>query len=257
MIRRHAIGILTALGLGHEQAEDIIWHHGMNRARGGLPDAESLYDLERSLNHRISAAIPEFKVQLDAAMTKRAEVVARWISPFIERGTSVLDFGGGSGHIARHLRVHNENSVTIADVIDWRATDDVSYVPVVDERTNELDKSHEYVALLTAGHHSQKPERVICEVFRLARRRVIIIESVTNTLLEFIYGCWIDWFYNRVIHFNDDPTKKISVPCKFFPASGWEQLIWDLTDLRPKEVIPLGIHQDLNPENHCVFIYDV
>lgn len=257
MIRRHAIGILTALGINHEKAENIIWHHGMNAARSGLPDAKSLYDLECSLNRRISAAIPEFKVSLDAMMTERASVVAQWISPSIERGTSVLDFGGGSGHIARHLRAHKECGVTIADVIDWRATDDVPYIAVVEERTNEPDKSHDNVLLLTVAHHSEKPDRVISEVFRLTRRRVIIIESVTNTLIEYIYGCWIDWFYNRVIHFNEDPTKKIPVPCKFRPASGWEQLIWDLTGLSPCETVPLGIHQDLNPENHCVFVYDV
>ena len=79
---------------------------------------------------------------------------------------------------------------------------------------------------------------------------------MTENLIGYEYGAWIDWFYNHVIHYAPDIDKKINVPCNFMPATGWGQLVWKLTGLRPSVSTNLGIYQYLNPENHHLFVYD-
>lgn len=254
----------------HPRVADRIEHHitealiTLGWTRGGAnfivhdalisPDyGTSLSLLENELHHRIFVSA---ETSLAEPMDARA---VRTFMKIIDRipVCTVLDLGGGSGEIAMRIARYG-CKVTIADTIDWRhrKDKDIAFTPVRHNKVRRRDESYDTVVALHVFHHSDDPEALLAEAFRLARSRVIFIESVTNDMVEYMYGCWVDWFYNRVIHYTENPKRKIPVPCRFLPATGWEQMVWRRYSLTPLFSQDLGIYQLLNPEHHHLFVYD-
>ena len=258
MIRRLVVGILAFLGVSPKDIDSFIavWLEP-------AIDFGDITEQERSMREALEKR-GAFS-HLGEAMRLRAEAWYRQLGEYVEPGT-LLDLGGGSGELAWMMYNHinciqpNSGTVTIADALDWRK-EKINGIPFLSVKENKIaadDKSFDTVMAVTVFHHSDDPASLVQEAFRVAKKRVVFIESVTEDLLMYQYGSWIDWFYNRVIHFNPDPAKKINVPCHFMPSTGWEQLVWHLTGLKPTQpqTQNLGIFQFLNPENHYRFVYD-
>jgi len=190
-------------------------------------------------------------------MGERADVWVKVIRPhLLVAPATTLDFGGGSGEVAKRLSLAFDYETAISDVLHWSRYAEIPFYLSKDNRVAAADRSFKQVVALTVFHHADNVSALVSEAFRLADKRVLFIESVTNSILEFKYGSWIDWFYNRVIHYMGEESKKINVPCNFLPASGWEQRVWELTGLQPTVSKALGIFQNLNPEFHHLFVYD-
>lgn len=252
MIRRLATGILTHLGIEEPQAVKFLDDNIRNHIIPGLAGYEQFLNTE--LNHQGA-----FK-KLPERMTERAYAWYRKLIGHLEQpGGEILDLGGGSGELAqiihKNFNYQAPTEVTIADALDWRKVD-MPFLRVEDNKIHIEDVSFDQVIVITAFHHSDDPETLVKEAFRVAKKRVVFIESVTQNLLLYMVGCWIDWFYNHIIHFNPDIAKKINVPCRFMPTTAWEQLVWRLTGLKPTNSDDLGFYQYLNPENHWRFVYD-
>lgn len=246
-IRRHATGILEHLGVSREGSIQWLDSKILNFR---VPEGR-LSGYEAKLH--ISLQNLGIYDKLNERMTERAAAWFNTISPYL-LAKSTLDMGGGSGEVAKLMQKFGCN-VTIADAINWSKAK-LPFLQVKENRVNVKDNSFDQAVVLTVFHHTDDVPALVGETFRLARKRVIFVESVTENQLGYSYGAWIDWFYNRVIHFSDEPAKKINVPCNFLPAVGWENLVWKLTGLRPAVSENLGIFQWLNPENHHLFVYD-
>ncbi len=246
MIRRYVNPALLDLGWTRFNANGFV-----ESCLIQVDDYGPITDWEHIL--QISMPLPG-TTNLAARMSARADLTYAKVGPHILPG-SVLDLGGGSGEIAMRI-ARDGHDVTIADVRDWRRNQSLGFVPVVNNAIAAEDKSHDTVIVLHVFHHSENPEALLKEAFRVARRRVIFIESVTETADEFLYTCWFDWFYNRVIHYSPRPEDKIPVPCRFLPAAGWEQMVLRLYGLTPTVSEDLGIYQILNPIHHRIFVYD-
>lgn len=245
IIRRHASGILTSLGMNTSDARQWLTEKIFKQS------ITDLFLFEKKLFEDLK----QFGIyeQLPSRMQERAQEWFTKIEPYMLRSTT-LDLGGGSGEIAQ-LMQRAGCTVSLADVFNWSKYN-FPFFTVEENHIDSPQESFDQVVVLTVFHHTHHPAELLQEAFRLAKKRVIFIESVTENLVGYLYGAWIDWFYNHVIHYNDDPGKKINVPCNFLPATGWEQLVWKFTQLKPKFSTNLGIHQELNPENHQLFIYD-
>lgn len=244
-IHRHATGILTHLGMSWSDAADFI-----DLAIRMTATSDWLLATESALSDSLPPIVDRMREQ---RMTERGTRTFKRFANILEPG-SVLDLGGGSGEIGAMMQTTG-NKVTIADIRDWRGPNARS-LPFLTVSNNTIplnSDSVDTVVVLMALHHSNDPKTMFSETFRVARRDVIAIESVTNTLEEYLYGCWIDWFYNRILHFVEDADLRIPVPCNFLPATGWEQLAWKLSGLTPHVSKDLGIFQDLNPEHHWLF----
>lgn len=187
-------------------------------------------------------------------MVERADLTYGKISPHILPGT-VLDLGGGSGEIGKRIAADGHD-VTIADVRDWRADQSLKFVWILNNEIAARYGSFDTVVVLHVFHHSDDPEKLLKAAFRVARQRVIFIESVTDTMEEWLYTAWFDWFYNRAMHYSADPKNKIPVPCRFFPTVGWKQMVRRLDRLTPTVSQDLGIYQVLNPIHHHLYVYD-
>ena len=244
-IRRHATGILTHLGMSWTDAADFI-----DLAIRMTATSDWLLATESALSDSLPLIVDRMR---ERRMTERGTRTFARFANLLEPGT-VLDLGGGSGEIGAMMKEHG-NEVSLADIRDWRGAN-ARRLPFLAVSNNAIpldSGSIDAVVVLMALHHSNNPKMMLAEAFRVARRDVIIIESVTNTLEEYLYGCWIDWFYNRVLHFVEDAGLRIPIPCNFLPATGWEQLGWKLSGLTPRISKDLGIFQDLNPEHHWLF----
>jgi len=244
-IRRHATGILTHLGMSWSDAADFI-----DLAIRMTATSTWLLATESALSEGLPLIVDQMR---ERRMTERGALTFARFADLPKPG-SVLDLGGGSGEIGAMMQM-NGNEVTIADIRDWRGPNaqNLPFLAIANNTIPLDSNSIDAVVVLMALHHSNNPLRMLAEAFRVARHDVIVIESVTNTLEEYLYGCWIDWFYNRVLHYVEDAELRIPVPCNFLPATGWEQLAWKLTGLTPHVSKDLGIFQDLNPEHHWLF----
>lgn len=245
--RHQAIGVLCHLGMGWDEAQHTI-DICLSVLKEDPLSAESI-----TANHA-DLYIPAGR--LAACMKARSEITLAQLSDHLIPG-SVLDLGGGSGEIASRVAALGHD-VTVADVRDWRSYQHrhLPFITVTENRIDLPDHSIDTVLVLMVLHHSEDPESLLCEVFRVAKKRVIIIESVTNTLTAYRYGCLMDWFYNHIVHYEEDPEKKMPVPCNFLPATSWEQLIETIIGLSPRFSIDLGIFQHLNPEHHHLLVYE-
>lgn len=244
-IRRHATGILTHLGMSWSDAADFV-----DLALRMTATSTWLLATESALSDSLPLIVDRMR---ERRMTERGERTFARFANLLEPG-SVLDLGGGSGEIGAMMRAHG-NEVIVADIRDWRGPTarNLPFVTISNNAVPLDSGSIDTVVVLMALHHSNSPQQMLAETFRVARRDVIVIESVTNTLEEYFYGCWIDWFYNRVLHFVEDADLRVPVPCNFFPATGWEQLASKISNLTPRVSKDLGIFQDLNPEHHWLF----
>jgi hypothetical protein len=246
LIRRHANGILTHLGMEHKTADKWLDEQIRNKK------IENLSRWENELHSQLKSN--GIYKNLDMRMKERAQ---KWFNAaklyFLK--TDTLDLGGGSGEVANLMQKFGCKT-TIADVINWNKFD-IPFLPVKNNKIRVKDKMFNQVVLFTVFHHTDDVSALVKETFRVANKRVIFIESVTENLIGYRFGAWIDWFYNRIIHYSSDITKKIDVPCNFLPSAGWEQLVWKLTGLKPTISTNLGIFQFLNPENHHLFVYDI
>lgn len=233
--------------------------HGSANFRFSLLDEEVMTGLpvwEASLMKRMpSPAL----IHLESAMAGRAEQVVAKFAQYLKPDVSVLDLGGGSGEIAELMATDGRN-LLIADVRDWRRNlDKTEFALVVRNDIYVLKDSSDIVTALHTWHHSSDPEVLVKETFRVVKPggRVIIIETVADDLEEFLYTCFIDWFYNRILHYEHDPADKVPVPCQFRSAAGWEQLIIRLFGLTPTVSTNLGVYQSLAPLHHHLFVYDL
>ncbi|MFA6018242.1 MAG: methyltransferase domain-containing protein [Patescibacteria group bacterium] len=245
MIRESVLQAFLSLGWNEGEAKFFIESFLLDG------DIEDLRKYEQSLRHTMP--LPGME-NLASGMEARANLAYSKIRSHI-RGSSVLDLGGGSGEIGACI-ARDGYVVCIADVRDWRRDDGLRFVQVRDNVIDLPDMSWETVVVLHVYHHSNDPEALLADSFRVASRRVIIIESVTDDMTEFLYMCWWDWFHNRVMHYSENPADKTPVPCRFLSTVVWEQTVWRLLGLSPVVSQRLECDQVLSPVHHRLYVFD-
>lgn len=118
------------------------------------------------------------------------------IQPVLTDGASILDIGSGYGTVTEVLR-NNRFSVTAVDVADQAIEDGLK--PIVYDGTNLpfASNSFDFALLLTVLHHCPKPEQVLSEAARVARK-VIVIEDVYRNKLQ----QYLTWFTDSLLNFE-------------------------------------------------------
>jgi SAM-dependent methyltransferase len=201
---------------------------------------------------------------LDDALNRRAETIKSQIDPYLE-GESLLDIGCGNGMIAGLIR-ERFKEVELVDVVNYlprQLRRQLSFELYEEGEPLPFDRTFDTVLLLTVLHHSLNPRRLLKQAWNIARKRLIIIESVVrihsladNAKYELVnspdelqigYAAFIDWFYNRVLH-NDVP-----VPYNFTTPETWERH-FKQEQMKVERTIHLGQDIDIGPEYHILFV---
>ncbi|NBB79958.1 MAG: methyltransferase domain-containing protein [Verrucomicrobia bacterium] len=112
-------------------------------------------------------------------MRRNADRRFEKIRPYL-LGKTLLDVGAAEGWIGEGVARECGMEVDLVDVVDLNRTE----LPhqVYDGRVlPHADDSRDTVALLLTLHHCEDPEAVLAETVRVARRRIIVTESVFHT----------------------------------------------------------------------------
>jgi SAM-dependent methyltransferase len=218
----------------------------------------------------IAKAIPE-------KLTERACIMHGQIKPYLIAG-SVLDLGCGDARLAK-LLAQDGFTLQLADIYQNSNVANVS-LPFKLLKQGEAipfdDNQFDNTLLITVLHHSNNPMQVLHDACRVTRAngRVIVTESVYGvngqelSPAQRVQGqqylaltpeqqrrvnIFFDHFYNRVIHYTDDPTQKVNVPYNFNTPEMWKQL-FEQTGLKQERIVHLGVDQPAVPEYHTLHV---
>lgn len=262
--------VFRHLGMSDEKS-DTVMDECLNFARsyGNVTEYEQSAHAVLA-REGITEAIPE-------KLVERARIMHGQIKPHLLAG-SVLDLGCGDARLAQML-AQDGFTPQLADVYEnpnvantgmpFKLLGQSEAVPFDD---NQFDNT----LLLTVLHHSDNPEQVLHEARRVTRPdgKVIVIESVYGVngqelsparraqVQQYLaltpeqqrrVNIFFDHFYNRVIHYTDDPNQKVNVPFNFNTPEMWKQ-IFERAGLKQEQIVHLGVDQPAVPEYHTLHV---
>lgn len=221
----------------------------------------------------ITEAIPE-------KLVERARIMYEQIKPHLLAG-SVLDLGCGDARFAQ-LLAQDGFTLQLADVYQNPnvASTGLPFQPLRQSEAVPFgDNQFDNTLLLTVLHHGDNPSQILQEARRITRPngRVIVIESVYGVngqelspaqraqVQQYLaltpeqqrrVNIFFDHFYNRVIHYSDDPAQKVNVPFNFNTPEAWKEL-FEQTGLKQERIVHLGVDQPAVPEYHTLHVLSV
>ncbi len=179
--------------------------------------------------------------------TYRANRIADSIAPFVEMGETVLDCGCGHLLIGQRLQRRRGARVFGVDVMDFNLT----ALPLClcqGEHLAFATAGVDLVCLIAVLHHADRPEALLRESLRVARRRVIVMEDVYRNAFEHALLKGLDWFGNRAISWD------MSLPFRFRSEDEWLAMFADL-GLRVAAIVSVR-PLPWRPSRHRLFVLD-
>lgn len=277
VIREMQEKVLRALGLDKKSTIEIT-----EICLSLAEDCESITKYEHLAHHVLNrgGALDEVTRKL----IDRARQICDQIQPHLLFPGRTLDYGCGNGEVGRLLSEHGF-PVNLTDVKDVRTREDVHLrsLPFKPLRNGDplpySDNSFDNTLLLTVLHHSNHPDRLLEEAYRVTNHkgRVLVIESIigvnknsmptkqkklVKSFLELdgdqqqLVNIYFDHLFNRILHHSDDPENKINVPCNYDSPNGWKAR-FEQVGLKEKKVIHLGVDQPSVPEYHTLHVLEV
>jgi 2-polyprenyl-3-methyl-5-hydroxy-6-metoxy-1,4-benzoquinol methylase len=223
--------------------------------------SHSILDLEKILHVKITSQ-GESKEEVRSGMNERAKTIYSQIETYLQ-GESLADIGCGSGLISWLSRDHFKD-ISLFDIIDYRDVNVIlPFIEYPENTSPPFDRLYDCTLLLTVLHHADDPLKLLQDVWKYTRKRLIIIESVFdsspsqsiltsnefNKSKQFINAIFCDWFYNRVL--NQD----VNVPYNFDTPKNWCLTFEQLPAIISVQK-DLGIDIEIVPEHHFLFVLD-
>lgn len=131
------------------------------------------------------------------------------VGSVVPRGTTLLDVGCGDGAITRTL---SDQYGIKTDGVDVFPQDYAQYDGVT---LPFADGSFDASLICFSTHHADDPQRVLDEAVRVAKRRVVVIECVTNSAVRRAVTIALDYAVNILTH----PHERF--PMTFHTSDWW------------------------------------
>lgn len=158
--------------------------------------------------------IPSFLIDINR------ERKANLLTPFFKNNEKILDFGCGDMSLSRSVKEKNPSlSIVGVDVVASKITPrNLKFVAYDGSKLPFKDKSFDAVFAFYVFHHCQNLELSLEECLRVAKKRIIIVESVARFLFEVPFMEKIDWLYN-IFKFESIRTAD-----KFLTLNQWMEI---------------------------------
>ena len=151
-------------------------------------------------------------------MFLRENEIGTRVAARLEPGWEILDVGSGTGRLARWLADRRGVRPTLTDVVEFgNRVDGMPFVRMEDPLSLPFpDDAFDAVILLFVLHHIPRwedQERLLEEVRRVARTRVVLIEDTPTSRVDRAFNVAWDWLLNR--------PHGVPTPFTFRSAEGW------------------------------------
>lgn len=129
---------------------------------------------------------------------KNARKKIQLVSQYFQEKEKVLDFGCGDLSFAKALKKEKPFlSITGVDVVDFHNRDKAVDFMQYDGKTlpfknNTFDTVISYYVL----HHTTDAKKYFQEILRIAKKRILLIESVARIPIDFPGMKFMDWVFN-------------------------------------------------------------
>ena len=122
------------------------------------------------------------------------------ISPFIKDGNKVLDFGCGDLSLAKSLKaIYPSLQITGVDVTEFaNKPKDIKFIIYDGKSLPFKNNSFDTIVAFYVFHHCEDALESFKECARVARKRILFVESVYRHPLEIPFMRIMDWIYNKV-----------------------------------------------------------
>lgn len=122
------------------------------------------------------------------------------LSQYLENSEKVLDFGCGNLSLAKSLKsLCPSLEITGVDVTDFaNKPKNIKFVIYDGKKLPFKDNSFDTVVAFYVFHHCEDVSESFKECARVARRRVLFVESIYRHPLELPFMRIMDWIYNKV-----------------------------------------------------------
>ncbi|MEO8376822.1 MAG: methyltransferase domain-containing protein [Candidatus Sumerlaeota bacterium] len=191
---------------------------------------------------------------MNRAMANRAQRVCARLAPHLPDDGTVLDVGCGTGHNAEYIRSKFRRDVSEADVADMKT---VGPPPMLFDGQNLPfeDGSFDTSLLLYVLHYATDQERILRELRRVTRNRLLILQSTYNGPTARSALSFREFFLGRGALTAASACGVVSANAaafrvnQFMSRDGMEELLkktgWKLTAVRPERTWPLQLSRDL------------
>src|SRR5258708_2096548 len=146
------------------------------------------------------------------------EKIKRIASYFTDKNESVLDFGCGDLSFAKALKKERPKlQIFGVDVVDFHNRDkNVKFVHYDGKKLPFKDKSFDTVISFHVLHHTDDAKKYFQELVRVAKKRILLVESVARVSLDFPGMRFMDWA------FNIWKPEKVPLTYQFLSKKEWE-----------------------------------
>jgi ubiquinone/menaquinone biosynthesis C-methylase UbiE len=224
--------------------------------------AKKLEDAERSVKNFFDRI--KFKGNktifglISEGLEERIEIIFNQIKPHI-RSTegNVIDFGCGDGRVAQLLHDRLGLNIEGVDVRSFRAKGVTISVKKFDGgKVPVRDKYYECALLTNVIHHEESNEKILKELSRIVRNKLVIIETVpeasTRIQAKKDWGRMFlnDTLWNRFFNYADIPVPgKYETPSDWirrFKKYGWKVVVSE----------DLGMDQPTIQDRHHLLVFE-
>lgn len=121
----------------------------------------------------------------DNYIEKRTTDILSVIEPFLSKKYKILDIGSGTGHTAQKLINLGYKKVSCVDYTDMNTCLETKPVIYDGKKLPFTDNSFDTALMITVLHHTPKPELIVKEARRVAKRLVIMEDTYKNIFQQY------------------------------------------------------------------------
>lgn len=145
--------------------------------------------------------------------------IKRIASYFSDKKETVLDFGCGDLSFAKALKKERPHlQISGVDVVDFHNRDkNVKFFYYDGGKLPFKNNSFDTVISFHVLHHTEDAKKYFKELVRVAKRRILLVESVARTSFDFPGMKFMDWV------FNVWKPEKVPMTYQFFTKKEWEK----------------------------------